>query len=107
MLRRLLMALLIACLSVPALALPAGGMQDTSIAVHNGGACAGHDAPDKKHRAPAGGMAHHDCIGCVVPQPAVAAVASPLLPALARTIPLPDGGTPGHGPAPETPPPRS
>lgn len=109
MLRRILMALLIVCLSVPALALPAssrGQAPDAAVEATDDH-CAGHDDdPVRPAGQPAKAM-HHDCIGCVVPQAPGGAVAARLPLALARTVPAPDGGVPGQGRAPETPPPRA
>lgn len=104
MLQRLLMALLIACLALPAAAMPVHGIPASG---HDHGAMAHeHHVPVKQqqHGEPA---KQHDCIGCIAPIDGLPMTAegdlSPsqqLRPALAPALLAIRAG-------PETPPPRS
>ncbi|RHW19379.1 hypothetical protein D1610_04570 [Sphingomonas gilva] len=97
MLLRLLLAALVACLSLPAVAAPVcHAPQATEVEPH------GHHAPDREERAaPA-----HMCIGCIPPAARLSAVGEPLPPmALPSIIPV-DNMTAGRRVRPDLPPPR-
>lgn len=107
MLRRFLLALLIACLAAPAMAAPA---------VH---------APQHRHHAPAAMAMHehhaalpatgedesgcgvqHQCIGCVARYDGVTVPAAPIVLPVARAIPDPTAPPAAAHSGPATPPPR-
>ncbi len=105
MLRRLLMTLLIACLALPAAAMP-------PASAHGGAAAAiGHDSrhgDDAGQRGdPGAPAAHHDCIGCLTPQVGTPGIAgrdwlAAMIARPAAAYRLDDAGS-----DPEIPPPRS
>ena len=103
MLRRLFLALLIACLAAPAVAMPvhcAPPAHQQAMA-HHGGHHGG------TNQAPAPAPAQHDCIGCIAPY--AAHPAGPGAPFHGRP-PLGEAQTSFHAlapPAPDTPPPRT
>ena len=106
MFRRLLMTLLIACLALPAAAMPLiHGLAPAPQ--HHATMMAGHEhhAPARQNE-PQHQAAQHDCIGCIAPLAGPAAPAALLLapaelprPALADRLGATRAG-------PETPPPR-
>lgn len=105
MLRRLLLVLLIACLAVPAAAMPLLHPEGPEQRV---AAPSCHEAPVHQQHQPAKQMAKsHDCIGCAASWPVLPATAARAelrgdlpRPALARV--LGDSGA-----LPEVPPPRA
>lgn len=104
MLRRMLMALLIACLAAPALAMPAHVMPPALDGMSGHHAMHHHSRP---HEAPAGEMRSHECIGCIAPAAPLPLVATPII--AGRPL-LGSGIAPFRAlapPAPETPPPRA
>ncbi len=107
MLRRLLMILLIACLAVPAAAMP---LLHPEGAEQRVSAPSCHEAPVHQQHQPARQkmlVQGHDCIGCAASWPVLPAAApraelrgEQIRPALARVL--------GQAPAlPEVPPPRA
>ena len=108
MLRRLLLALLIACLAFPAAAMPMlhSGMDRESEAHHAMMAHEHHHAmPASDHDDGMAGQMH-DCIGCMARYDGLALPEAPFVPAeLVRCIAGP-AQIAGSGPGPETPPPR-
>lgn len=99
MLLRILLAALVACLSLPAVAAPVCHAPAASEVERHG-----HHkpAPDREERAtPA-----HMCIGCIPPAARLSAVGEPLPPeALSAPIPA-DDMTVGRRVRPDLPPPR-
>jgi len=61
MLRRLLMALLVTCLAIPAVAMPVHCLPDRQPMAHHGMDHSG------KQQAPVTVAKMHDCIGCIAP----------------------------------------
>ena len=114
MFRRLFIALLIVCLAVPALA-GMGGSMASAATGHCAPAApvpAAHDQLAGEHdHAPAPNApmipAGHLCIGCIAGNPAVAAVAAPLVPP--AIVPHRSGQRQLAGllRGPDTPPPRA
>lgn len=113
MLRRLILALLIACLAFPAAAMPMlhAGLGHRG-AVHQAMAMPAHH--HAMSTAPRGGSLHdddmsgqmHECIGCMARYDGVVLPQAPLVPverARCSVAPTPIART---GPGPETPPPR-
>jgi len=101
MIRRLLLALLVACLALPAAAAPLHCAQTTVVVAH------GEVHHGKKHEAPQQVTPAHDCIGCIAPfagpAPALASVWYPPSPILTGG-PLPVARQVS---GPDTPPPKS
>ena len=98
MIRRLLLALLVACLALPAAAAPLHCAQASAAAMHG----------DGHHReAPQQAMPAHDCIGCVAPfADAAPMLASEWYPPSPRLI-LSALPLARQASGPDTPPPRS
>jgi hypothetical protein len=116
MLRRVILALLIACLAFPAAAMPMlhARMVHTPEAQaamemtmhHRMMPGSHHDNDMAKHMA--GGMAGpaHECIGCMARYDGVALPAAPMLPAALVLCIVAPAQIAGAGPGPEIPPPR-
>lgn len=107
MLRRFLMAVLIACLAIPAAAMPlahpAAQGQPAAAAMD----CHGKAAPAPDHHRQSPAPMKHDCIGCIAPIGFTPAAPAPLalpgqppVPALVSAAALARSG-------PDTPPPKS
>jgi hypothetical protein len=104
MIRRLLIALLIACLAIPAVASPLHCASQVSSAAMPDGAQHQHG---DHHKTPGPVTEMHDCIGCIAPSAGIGAAAEPVwlrAPVPHGRILLPIAGT-IRGP--DTPPPRA
>lgn len=106
MLRRLLLALLIACLAAPAMAapgvhLPVHRHTAPSAAMH-----AHHQAPPATPREDAACGTAHECIGCLARYDGVAPLATPGLTPVSPLQPRASVQLVGARYGPETPPPR-
>ncbi|MDP3905943.1 hypothetical protein [Novosphingobium sp.] len=105
MLSRFLMAVLIACLALPAAAMPlAHPAAPAAEAVMD---CHGKSAPAPAHHPQSPAPMKHDCIGCIAPLGFVPAASEPLalpgqppVPALTSAAALARSG-------PDTPPPKA
>lgn len=100
MLLRILLAALVACLSLPAMAAPVCHAPEvTAVEQH------GHHAPapDREERA----APTHMCIGCIPPASRLSATSDPLAPVALPVRILPDDMTDGRAILPALPPPRS
>lgn len=102
MLLRILLAALVACLSLPAMAAPVCHAPEVTAAQPQHG----HHAPatpDREERAtPA-----HMCIGCIPPASRLGAVGEPLPPVTLLTRIPSDDGADGRSILPPLPPPRA
>lgn len=80
MLRRFLMAVLIACLAIPAAAMPlahpAAVVEDAPAAAAMD--CHGKSAPAPAHHQQTPAPMKHDCIGCIAPLGFAPAASAPL-----------------------------
>ncbi|PZU61196.1 MAG: hypothetical protein DI547_01905 [Sphingobium sp.] len=108
---RILLALLLACIAFPAMAVggiaphcaPAAPPAMSGTQAHHGHHDAGHDMP-----APASSARTHECIGCIPPGHGLARVADPQRFRLPAQRPLRAAAAlAGAIRSPETPPPRT
>lgn len=97
MFRRLWLALLMACLALPAMAAPLHCVSVAQASAHHG-----HREQDK-----ASPPQQHDCIGCIAPFAALTAPDTATLPPVAREKPHDDLRLARAASGPDTPPPRS
>ena len=106
MFRRLLMTLLIACLALPAAAMPLVHGQ-APAPQHHAMMMAGHEHHAPNHQTqPQHQAAQHDCIGCIAPLGGLAAPAAQLLSPAALPRPALADRLGAMRAGPETPPPR-
>ena len=101
MLLRILLAALVACLSLPAMAAPVCHAPEVTAAQpqHDHHAPA---TPDREERA----TPTHMCIGCIPPAARLGAVGEPMPPAVIVTFVLTHGLPDGRALRPAVPPPR-
>lgn len=107
MLRRFLMAVLIACLAIPAAAMPLAHPAEEAATTVAAMDCHGKSAPAPAHHQQSPAPMKHDCIGCIAPIGFAPAASAPLalpgqppLPVLVSAAALARAG-------PDTPPPKS
>ena len=111
MLRRVILAMLIACLAFPAAAMPmlhtqmGHGPQPMMATAGNGISTHHHGSPASRHDD---GMAAqtHECIGCMARYDGVALPETPLMPTQRARCVVAEAQIPGTDPGPEAPPPR-
>ena len=114
MLHRIALTLFLACLALPAMAMPLCHPAPQQHAAMAGMAMTGmdHAAPahgdGDPHRDQGGdaGSAMHNCIGCIA-RPAPMAIVPPPLPPEAAAVPRPAARMDGATAPPSTPPPRA
>jgi hypothetical protein len=99
MLLRILLAALVACLSLPAMAAPLCHAPEVTAAEQHGHHA---PAPDREERA----APTHMCIGCIPPASKASVPADPLLPVALPTRLFADDMTDGRSDRPAIPPPR-
>lgn len=102
MIRRLLLALLVFCLAIPAMAAPLHCLPQPAqtITLH-------HAHHGEQRQAPSPAAQGHDCIGCIAPYAGLPPMLATQLPPAKQAKPLPAAWTMGYHGGPETPPPRT